>query len=77
MALSLTEFKDVVRGRKWHQRQPTEPCCICGGNEWRYVNSMVIQGALYIALACAVCPPNLLQLGGPLIGPIYEEVPSA
>ena len=77
MPLSLIEFKDIVGRSKWHQRQPTEACCICGGNEWRYVNSMVVGGALYVALACAMCPQNVLQAGGPLIGPIYEEADNA
>jgi hypothetical protein len=63
--LTVDQLKTIVRWWNCSSLGPTEPCFICGKNEWRYSSSMVIDGSLYVALSCAMCPTS----GGPLIGP--------
>lgn len=70
------ELRAEIGRRNWRVTRPTDPCFICGGNEWRYASSQIILGNLYIAHTCAVCPTA--SMGGPLIGPVQpERVPDA
>lgn len=66
--MNVNEFKAEIKRRGWRTGDVTKPCCLCGGNEWRFANAQVILDDLYVAVSCAACPPR-----GPLMGPTWLE----